>query len=234
MRPLALAIVFLAAAVSTAAAEVVFERSEEGEDVPFEFKLDKIEFEYDGCSFSGRIVSAESDRLVKNLTAIFTALDGEGGFLGRNRVQIGEYEEAAEVGYVDQCTIDTNKKIPAKIVWQIKLPPSYDDLEVLENSEQTSEDIPLVFELQRVGTGYDGLRVWGIVRNASTKTYENVGVIVSIHAADGSLLGRGRNSASPSKIGPGQIGYVDALDVNVENRKPAKLLWKVVSGESYY
>lgn len=236
MRRPMLTIVFLAAAVSTGRAEVVFEKSAEGAaaSVPFEFKLDKLEFEYDGCTFSGRITNPNDDQLVANLTAVFTALDAQGEFLGRARVQIGEYERAVEVGFVDECTIDTNKKIPAKIVWQIVLPPDYSGLEVVKSAEKTSEDIPLAFELQRVGSGYEGLRVWGIVRNSGTKSYENVVVIVSVHAADGSLLGRGRTSAGPSKIGPDQVGYVDALEVNMEAREPATLRWKVVSSEGYY
>lgn len=103
------------------------------------------------------------------------------------------------------------------------------ELEVEKSKDETAGDTPLTFELQRAGDGgYGGFQVWGKVVNATDKTFENVQVIITIYDAKGGFLGRGRASANPGKIGPGQVSYIDELSVNIEKRKPARLEWKVV------
>ncbi len=199
---------------------------------PFTFTIDRGSYGDYGYTVSGTLRSTQPGRLVRGVYLVLSAYDDDGKLLGRATPSVeGADEGAGEVGYVNDCSIKTENRMPAKIECEIIPPPGYDDIQVVKSKEETSSDAPLMFELQKVGSSYSGLSIYGKVTNPTDNEFENVTVIVTLYGPGGKFLGRGRTSTTPSKIGGGQVGYIDSLSVEVGNWRPVKLEWKIITSD---
>lgn len=236
MRLAALSVgMLLLIAGAAQAAEVVVERVKDDPFAaePFEFTFQKADFKYDNYAIWGKVTNPKDARLISNLTIVLTVYDADNKFLGRGTSDVGPRREGGSpVGYVDGAQVDIGRGVPARIEWQlIPQSPQYLNLRFQPSVEQTASDVPLVFELQRISTGYGGLQIWGRVTNAGKKTYEGAQVILTAYDANDEFVGRGRDSASPHKIGPGNVTYIDGLSLNIDDRAPVRVEWKVIVEE---
>lgn len=197
---------------------------------PFTFKIERTAPGYEGCAVWGVLKSNVPGRSLKDVSVLLIAYDADGKFLGRTITQASGGESGpADVGYVNECSIDTGKQLPAKVEAKVLAPPSFEGIEVVKSPDKTSADTPLVFQLDKVGSGYGGLTLWGRVTNPTDDVFEDPAVIVTLYGPDGRLLGRGKDSVEPGKVEKGQVGYVDGLSVEVGPFRPAKLEWKVIA-----
>lgn len=234
MRGAVLMMVVLGCSSAAVAAEPSFQKAGGGEvtEGPYRFELDKFSINYDGVAIWGRAISNSNDRTVRNVNVVFTAYDEQDKFLGRSIADVQvDTARGSQVGFVNQASMECEGKFPARVEWQITPPqPTFDDVEVVAGKEKTSKDTPLVFQLQKISTGYSGISVFGRIGNGTDEPYEDVMVIVTAYGEDGKFLGRGRTSASPSTVGPGQVGYIDGLGIDIGNSRPVKMEWKVITG----
>lgn len=97
----------------------------------------------------------------------------------------------------------------------------------VENSDRTSRDIPLKFELQKVVWDNNHINVWGKVTNPSNRPYKYVEVSFTALDESGNFLGRNGWYCEPGNINPGEVGYIDDKFIASEGRLPAKIEYKV-------
>jgi hypothetical protein len=67
------------------------------------------------------------------------------------------------------------------------------------------------------------------VENTTQNTYDNVKVIFTVKGSSGKFIGRKVWDADPSKIEPGQIGFIDGKYVRCERKKPYYLEYNVTA-----
>jgi hypothetical protein len=67
------------------------------------------------------------------------------------------------------------------------------------------------------------------VENTTQNTYGNVKVIFTVKVSSGKFIGRKVWDADPSKIKPGQIGFIDGKYVRCERKKPFYLEYNVTA-----
>lgn len=237
MRPLTFCVlVFLASRPVNAFADIVVEAEHKtaamGKKPTYRFVLQKGSFRSGGYTVWGKIVDAENKPVRDSLTIVFTAFAPDGKFIGRANTQIGR-SDSGGVGEIDDLTINTDSAYPATVLWRVVTKSdAFKGLKVEESTDKTSGDVPLQFEVQKIGKGYSGLRIYGKIKNSTKKEFKNIAVIVSAFDADGKLIARGRTSANPGTIQANQVSYIDDLNLDTGTQSPAKLVWKVV--ESRY
>jgi hypothetical protein len=99
------------------------------------------------------------------------------------------------------------------------------------SKDKTSSDIPLSFEVQQSKWKYEGIAIWGKIRNdVDDQIYESVSIIFTAYDAKGRFLGRNSVSVTPSKIGEGEVGYVNGGSIELNQGIPARIEWKTISG----
>ena len=219
---------------SAAGAEVVVEPAEKSKDPKakpaYKFEVQKGKFKYDGYRIWGKLTDGDDKPVRGSVTMVFTAYDSKGKFLARANARLGGSSSDGEgLGHVDGLSLETDSAIPARIVWRvISGAEKMKAVKLVKSTDKTSADVGVTFELQRVGKGYSGVRIWGKVRNTTMTTYKRLEVIVTGYDDKGKFIARGRASVGPSNVAPGQVGYVDGISLDTGNSALSKIEWKVI------
>lgn len=96
------------------------------------------------------------------------------------------------------------------------------------DSDKTSKDIDVKFELQKASWAGENLVVFGKVTNETAKDYTYVEVILTVYDKEGNFITRTTTGIYPEVIGSKKVGYLDADYIETGDLIPARLTYKFV------
>jgi hypothetical protein len=226
--------VFLAATIA-AASDVTVEpaSTDKTAKAAYQFTLQKGIYKYDGYRLWGKLTDADGKPVRGTVVFVVTAYGPKGDFLARASTQLGsERSDDSVLGHINNLALETDGVRPSKVVWRvISEQEAAKKIKSIRSKEKTASDTSLEFTVQGISKGYRGLQIYGKVTNAGTDSFQSLNVIVTAYDAKGKFISRGRSSVSPSKVGPGEVGYVDQLSIDTQGKTPAKFEWKVIKSD---
>jgi len=101
-------------------------------------------------------------------------------------------------------------------------------LVVETDSDKTSKDIDVKFELQKASWAGENLVLYGKVTNETAKDYNYVEVIITAYDKEGNFITRTTTGIYPEVLGSKKVGYLDADYIETGDLLPSRLTLKFV------
>ncbi len=104
-------------------------------------------------------------------------------------------------------------------------------LVVEADTDKTSKDIDVKFELQRTTWAGENLQIFAKLKNETDKDYRYVEAIITVYDKEGNFITRSTSSTYPELLGKKKVGYLDANYVETGDQIPARVTIKLTGEE---
>jgi hypothetical protein len=95
------------------------------------------------------------------------------------------------------------------------------------DTDKTSKDIDVKFQLQRANWSGENLTLFGKVSNETQKNYQYVQVILTVYDKEGNFVTRSTTGIYPDVLGSMKVGYMDADYIETGELIPSRVTIKV-------
>jgi hypothetical protein len=101
----------------------------------------------------------------------------------------------------------------------------------VKSQDQTAQNLPMEFIVEKSEIKFDSLRVWGTIKNTGYTGYKFVKVIFTVKDASGNFITRDSTYSDPAEIGVGQKGFIEDHGIDLDGKTPATVEWLITGNE---